>query len=257
MIINTEVHNNSYTGICRRTEKSCRQMTPDFFSHSGRNPDSNFRANLHDPKVTMSSRPKLCEWTCLLHIIWPVGESLGQEICLKWLTNRWQLLRVGDGVLFMGISQLHSLWRTTYAIECWDIDSHMKVMMFGHTWSNLLVGLSARKIQITWGQRHITTVLQYCTTVQYYSTVVKNWPTSDFNFRPIKSFQWTVLTYCGPMTLPSLEPGGRGRAHPDKLYMGRDAGACKMEKISYKMGFSSPRPLKFLVCAFLGHPRVV
>ena len=97
----------------------------------------------------------------------------------------------------------------------------------------------------------------YCATVQYYSTVVKNWPTSDFNFWSIKSFQWTVLTYCGPMTLPSLEPGGRGRAHPDKLYMGRAAGVCEMEKISYKMGFFSPRPLKFFFCAFLGHPRVV
>ena len=68
---------------------------------------------------------------------------------------------------------------------------------------------------------------------------------------------WSWIWMKHWLTLLSLEPGGRGRVHPDKLHMGRTTGACKIEKISHKMGFSSPRPVKFLVCTFLRHPWVV
>ena len=212
-----------------------------------------FSRQLHDPQVTMSSRPKLCEWTCLLHIIWPVGEALGQEICLKWLTDRWQLLKVGDGCVIHGDISVALTW--AYHICNWMLRYGLPHESYD-VWA--YQELPTGGLKCAENSNHMRReAYYYCATVQYYSTVVKNWPTLESNFRPIKTFPLTVLISVIPMTLLYLEPGGRSRAHPDKIYMGRAVGACKMGKISYKMGFSSPRPLKFLVCAYLGHPRVV
>ena len=223
-------------------------MTPDFFSHS--------RFKFFAPICIISKwlcypGPKLCEWTCLLHIIWPVGEALGQEICLKWLTDGWQLVMVCYSWGYLSCThfgvpdkQLNvEIWTPTWKLWCLGIPGAT------YWWVKVCGKFKPQ------GDRGI--LLQYYSPVVQYCTVVQNWPTSESNFRPIKTFLLTVLISVVPMTLLYLEPGGRSRAHPDKIYMGRDVGTCKMGKISYKMGFSSPRPLKFLVCAYLRHPRVV
>ena len=158
----------------------------------------------------------------------------------------WWCVIHGDISVALTLGYQISNWMSRYGLphESYDVRAYRELPTGG------LRCVENSNHRVTEAYYYSTTVLQYCTGVQ-------NWPTSDFNFWSIKSFQWTVLTYCWPITLPSLEPGGRGRAHPDKLYMGRAAGVCEMEKISYKMGFFSPRPLKFFFCAFLGHPRVV
>ena len=147
-------------------------------------------------------------------------------------------------LLARGHQTLFPLLRYGLIHERWNVRAFLELPTGGLEWEEN-------------SNQMVTEAHYYITTVQYYSTVRQNRPTLDFNFRPIKTYQWTVLIYLVPMTLLYLVLGGRGYAHPDKLCMGRATGACKMEKISCKMGFSSPRPLKFLVCAFLGHPRVV